>query len=174
MDNFINLYNFIDFAKANRKYLENTANNLKSALKIFEKELNTEELKSIDMIEESINEIFRSVVIANKEKSIVSLNSYKARLLKVIKDYKKYGQNPSKIQSWAVKIKKSTGVLIKKDKPDKNNIILSNSINGSVNNCYKIEFSTRENAKAVLSIPKDITQKEMKTIKAILDSLTAE
>ena len=93
MDKFINLYNFIDFAKANRKYPENTANNLKSAVKIFEKELNSEELKSIDMVEESIGEIFRSLVIAHKDKSIVSLNSYKARLLKVIKDYKKLSED---------------------------------------------------------------------------------
>ena len=97
MDKFTDLYNFIDFAKANRKYADNTANNLKSALKIFEKELNKEELKSIDMVEDSIGEIFRSLVIANKTKSIVSLNTYKARLLKVIKDYKKYSKKINKM-----------------------------------------------------------------------------
>jgi site-specific recombinase XerD len=89
-DKFINLYDFVDFARANRKYPDNTANNLKSTLKIFEKELNAEELKSIDMVKDSIEEIFRSLVIAHKDKSIVSLNTYKARLLKVIKYYKKY------------------------------------------------------------------------------------
>jgi len=90
MDNFHSLYDFIDLAKSNRKYPDNTANNLKSALKIFEKELNAYELKSISMIEDSIEEIFKSVVIANKHKSILSLNTYKARLLKVINDFKKY------------------------------------------------------------------------------------
>jgi len=174
MDKFISLYNFIDFAKANRKYPENTANNLKSALKIFEKELNAEELKSIDMVGESINEIFRSVVIANKQKSIISLNTYKARLLKVIKDYKRYGINPSKIQSWTVKSKESTPLLIKKDKKDKDNINLSNSIDASVNNYYKIEFSLRENAKVALSLPKDVSLKEIKLIKTILDSLSEQ
>src|SRR5574343_1748645 len=94
-DNFSNLYDFIDVAKSNRKYPTNTANNLKSALKIFENELNQDELKSIRMIEDSVEEIFRSVVIANKQKSIVSLNTYKARLLKVITDYKKYGADPA-------------------------------------------------------------------------------
>lgn len=173
MDKFIDLYNFIDFVKANRKYPENTANNLKSALKIFEKELNAEELKSIDMVEDSINEIFRSVVIANKEKSIVSLNTYKARLIKVIKDYKRYGVNPSKIQSWTVKTKKSTPLLVKKDKIDKNKTRLSNSIYEPVDNCYKIEFSLRENAKVLLSIPKNISPKEIKIIKTIIDSFSA-
>ena len=122
MEKFNYLYDFIDFAKANRKYPESTANNLKSALKIFEKELNPEELKSINMIEDSIEEIFRSVAIANKDKSIISLNTYKARLLKVINDYKRYGADPSKIQKWVIKTKKSTPLLIKQDKTDKNKI----------------------------------------------------
>lgn len=174
MEKFVTLYDFIDFAKANRKYPDNTANNLKSALKIFEKELNAEELKSIDMVEDSIEEIFRSVVIANKGKSIISLNTYKARLIKVIKDYKKYGAEPSKIQNWIAKTRKSTPVLIKKDKIDKSKITLSNSINNPVNNCHKIELSLRENTKAIISVPKDINSKEIKKIKSVLDSLIIE
>jgi hypothetical protein len=175
MDKFTSLYTFIDLASTNRKYPKSTANNLKSSLKIFEKELNTEELKSISMVEDSVNEIFRSVVIANKEKSIVSLNTYRARLLKVIKDYKKYGVNPGKMQSWTVKQKQSTPLLISKDKKDKSKDkdILSNPIYASVNNYYKMEFSTRESAKITLSIPKDITPEEVNLIKTILDSLPA-
>ena len=173
MDKFINLYDFIDFAKANRKYPDSTANNLKSALKIFEKELNAEELKSIDMVEDSIGEIFRSLVIANKNKSIVSLNAYKARLLKVIKDYKKYGAEPSKIENWVTKIRKSTPLLIKKDKIDKKNIILSNSINAPVENFHKIDLSF-DCGKAQISIPKNISLKDAKIVKAVIDSLTIE
>ena len=45
MEKFKNLYDFIDLAKVNHKYPGNTANNLKSALKIFEKELNDAILK---------------------------------------------------------------------------------------------------------------------------------
>jgi site-specific recombinase XerD len=171
MDKFINLYDFIDFAKANRKYADNTANNLKSALKIFEKELNAEELKSINMVEDSIGEIFRSLVIANKNKSIVSLNTYKARLLKVIKDYKKYGAEPSKIQHWIAKTRKSTPLLIKKDKPDKMKIILSNSINNPVENFHKIDLSF-SCGKVQISIPKNIDAREAKMLKDIIDSLT--
>ena len=172
-DKFTNLYDFVDFAKANRKYPDSTANNLKSALKIFEKELNVEELKSINMVEDSIGEIFRSLVIAHKDKSIVSLNTYKARLLKVMKDYKKYGAEPSKIQNWMVKIKKSTPLLVNKDKPDKNKIILSKSINTPVDNCHKIDLSM-DCGQIQISVPKNITQKEIKIIKNILDSLDVE
>jgi len=184
MEKFTNLYNFIDFAQANRKYPANTANNLKSAVKIFEKELNAEELKSIAMVEESIAEIFRSLVIAHKDKSIVSLNTYKARLLKVIKDYKKYGAEPSKMQYWLPrprqsfggqgKTRKSTPLLIKNDKTDKEKIRLSNFITTPVDNLHKIEFALRDNAKSIIIVPRDITEKEVKIIKGILDSLIAE
>jgi len=171
-DKFINLYDFIEFARANRKYPDNTANNLRSALKIFEKELNAEELKSISMVEDSMGEIFRSLVIANKNKSILSLNTYKARLLKVIKDYKKYGAEPGKIQNWIVKTKKSTPLLIKKDKTDKKNIGLSNLINAPVEKSHKIDISF-DCDRVQISIPKDISAKEVKMIKGVLDSLTA-
>ncbi|MEK7540817.1 MAG: hypothetical protein AAB529_01060 [Patescibacteria group bacterium] len=173
MDKFIDLYDFIDFAKANKKYPTSTANNLKSALKIFEKELNVEELKSIIMVEDSIEEIFRSLVVAHKDKSIVSLNTYKARLLKVIKDYKKYGADPSKIQYWVAKTRKSTPLLIKKDKPDKKNINLSNSINTPVDNFHKIDLSF-DCGNVQISIPKDISAKEGKIIKDIIDSLATK
>ena len=170
-EKFANLYDFIDFAAANRKYPSNTANNLKSALKIFEKELNAEELKSISMVEESVGEIFRSLVIANKDKSIVSLNTYKARLLKVIKDYKKYGAEPGKIQNWIAKTRQSTPLLIKKDKADKKNIRLSNLIKTPVENFHQITLSF-DCGSAQISIPKNIGAKDAKTIKNIIDSLT--
>lgn len=171
MQKFTYLYDFIDFAKANRKYAENTANNLKSALKIFEKELNPEELKSITMVEDSIEEIFRSVAMANKNKSIVSLNTYKARLLKVIADYKRYGAEPGKIQKWMVKPRKSTALLIKKDNSDKEKTILSETIETSVENAHKIEISLQNGQKAILSIPRSIAPEDIKIIKNILDSL---
>ena len=170
MDKFIYLYDFIDFARANKKYQNSTANNLKSALKIFEKELNTEELKSIGMVEDSIGEIFRSLAIANKDKSIISLNTYKTRLLKVIKDYKKYGKEPSKIQNWIVKTKQPTPLLFKKDKTDKKSINLSNSINTPVDNLHKIDLSL-DCGRAQILIPKNISAKEAEKIKKILDSL---
>ena len=177
MEKFTYLYDFIDFAKANRKYPESTANNLKSALKIFEKELNPEELKSINMVADSVEEIFRSVAIANKDKSIISLNTYKARLLKVINDYKRYGTDPSKIQKWVIrprgqaKEKNSTPLLIQKDKTDKNKITLSNSIPTPVDNVHKIELSFGPNSKFSMQIPNNIKPEEIKLIKNILDSL---
>ncbi len=181
MKKFNELYSFIDFAKGNRKYLENTANNLKSALKIFEKALTDDESDSISLFEDRIEEIFISVINNNKDKSIVSLNTYKARVLKVLSDYKKYGADPAKINKWFVKTRNSlpagrqahqfTGVFNNKDKSDKEKINLSNSINTSVYNMHKIELSLRPNVSSVIIIPRDISAKEAKMIKDIIDSL---
>ena len=174
MNKFIDLYDFIDFARGNRKYAENTANGLKSALKIFEKDLTLDELGSVDLIEDNIEEIFINIVAKNKDKNIGSLNTYKARLLKVIKDYQKYGINPSKIQGCvAKKHTVNTHRLVKKDTQDKNTdnmeITLSNDTNTPV---HKIDLSLRPSMRTTIIVPRDINQREAKTIKDIIDSLT--
>ena len=173
MNKLNDLYNFIDLAKNNRKYPDNTANGLKSALKIFEKVLNVDELNSVDLIEDNIEEIFISAVGKNKDKSIGSLNTYKARLLKVISDYQKYGIDPSKLQGWTIKSDRPIShKLIKKDTLDKNTdnfkIALSDPTNTPV---HKIELCLRHDAKAVISVPKNITAREVQMIKDIMTSL---
>lgn len=173
MNKFNDLYEFIDFAKNNRKYPENTANGLKSALKIFEKELNIDELNSVNLIEDNIEEIFINAVSKNKDKNIGSLNTYKARLLKVIKDYQKYGLDPSKIQRWTTKpaaiARRHTPVKDLSDKEqDKPKTALSDYINTPV---HKIELHLRDDIKSVMHIPKDLSRKEAETLKTIIDSL---
>ena len=176
MHKFSDLYEFIDFAKGNRKYPENTANGLKSALKIFEKELNIDELNSVDLVEDNIEEIFISTVGKNKDKSIGSLNTYKARVLKVIQDYQKYGVDPSKIHGWNIKSNKTiTPKISRKDtsdkEPDKPQITLSDHTNTPV---HKIELSLRDNFKSIIMVPKDINAKEAKMIKDIIDSVVSK
>ena len=176
MNKFKDLYEFVDFAKSNRKYPENTANGLKSALNIFEKELNIDELNSVDLVEDNIEEIFINVVSKNKNKNIGSLNTYKARVLKTIKDYQKYGTNPSKIQGWDTKSYRAVvHKTIKKDTPDKEQdkpqTVISDHTNTPV---HKIELSLRGSVKSTLIVPKDITAKEIKMFKDILDSLPTD
>ncbi len=176
MNKYLDLYDFIDFAKGNRKYPENTANGLKSALKIFEKELNIDELASIDLIEDNIEEIFVSVVGKNKDKSIGSLNTYKARILKVIKDYQRYGVNPSKIQGWDAKANRpAERKTTKEDKSDKNQDNSQTALSDYTNTpVHKIELALRDNIKSTIIVPKDITAKEVKMLKNMLDSMVAD
>jgi hypothetical protein len=169
MNTLEDLYTFIDLAKANRKYPESTANNLKSALKIFEKNLNAGEIKSLHLIETNIDGIFRTVVINNKDKSIGSLNTYKARLIRVINDFKRYGTDPSKLQNWVVK-KNSTPLSVKKDKQDKEKIILSDSHHTPV---HKIELALNKDSIATIIVPKGINREDIKAIKSVLDSLVS-
>lgn len=164
MDNFKTLYGFLEFSKNNKKYTNPVANNIKSALKIFENELTEEEADSIDLAQQNIEEIFLGVVGHNKQKSIASLNAYKARVIRVIQDYQKYGKNPSKIQAWEPRERKSTPLLNVKDKKDKD---LSLPINTPVD---KIELSLK-NGVAQISIPTDISQSDAKKIKNVIDAL---
>ncbi|MCX6720317.1 MAG: hypothetical protein NTW11_00740 [Candidatus Staskawiczbacteria bacterium] len=181
MHKYLDLYDFIDFAKGNRKYPENTANGLKSALKIFEKVLNLDELNSIDLVEDNIEEIFINVVGKNKDKNIGSLNTYKARVLKVIKDYQRYGANPSKIQGWSIPLRGMSrrdtkpNKFIRKDTPDKEQDKTQTALSDHINTpVHKIELSLRDNMKSMVVVPKDITAKEIKMFKDILDSLSVE
>ncbi|MEK7562461.1 MAG: hypothetical protein AAB509_02175 [Patescibacteria group bacterium] len=169
MNKFSDLYDFVGLAQSNRKYTESVVNNLKSSLKIFGKELNEEELGSVDVVKDRIQEIFISVVSNNKNKNIGSLNTYKARLLRIINDYKKYGANPGKIQGWTVNKRQSTPLLNGKDKKDK---ALSLPTNTLVDNVHKIELALDSNSKATLLIPKNITKPESEALKTIIDSLT--
>jgi len=172
MNKFSDLYDFIDIAYSNRKYTESVANNLKSTLKIFGRELNEEELASVDMIEDNIEEIFRIVANKNKDKSMGSLNTYKARLLRIISDYKRYGANPAKIQSWPAKEKKSTHLFNQQDKKDKPLSFSNHTPVNSVENCHKIDLALKNGSHAILHIPANVSTQDIKTIKAILDSLS--
>lgn len=175
MNKFSDLYEFIDVARSNRKYPSNTANGLKSALKIFEKELNIDEISSVGLVEDNLDEIFINVVSSNKDKNIGSLNTYKARVLKVIKDYQKYGIDPSKMQGWNTKVHKiishkSIRQDIQDKHQDKPQTVLSSSLNTPVENVHKIELSLKTGG-VKMTLPKNINSEEIKIIKNILDSL---
>jgi len=174
MNKFSDLYNFVDLAKNNRKYPPNTANGLFSALKLFEKQLNIDELSSVGLIEENIEEIFIGVVGTNKDKNIASLNTYKTRLLKVIADYQKYGINPSKMQTWQVTSSRpAIHKTVKKDTQDKNLDNTETELSDVANTpVHKIDLSLRNNGRATLSIPRNITPKDINSIKNILDALS--
>ncbi|MCX6721150.1 MAG: hypothetical protein NT026_00905 [Candidatus Staskawiczbacteria bacterium] len=161
MNTFKDLYEFINLAKNNRKYAASTANNLKSAVKIFEKELTSNERDSIDIVEQNIEEIFVNVINKNKDKNINSLGAYKARLLKVIEDYKRYGKNPSRMQNWIARHRHSTPMVKNQDKQDKNKINLSAHTPNPVDNEGRIEITVQANSRIVILLSKNPSKKEI-------------
>jgi len=103
MKKFTELYDFIDRAIKSRNYPENTGISLKTALKLFEKELNEEERNSISEFSKNIEQIYSSVCSKAKNFSAGSLATYKSRVIKVLTDYEKYGIDPTKMSGWPKK-----------------------------------------------------------------------
>jgi len=169
MDEYNKLYEFIELAQKNRKYPTNTAHGRRAALKLFESVLHLDELGSLDLIEERIEEIYLSLISAYKNKfSIKSLSTYKGRFLKLIKDYKKYGKNPSLMDKWEVKQRKYNKKIDSKEKDiDQSNI--SSSINRHV---YKVTISLDNNREIVIQLPNKLTKEDTSIITKIILSLS--
>lgn len=98
---FNSLYEFIDIAEKNRKYLPNTATNYRTPLRLVESELTDEEKNSIDLVKTHLNEIFTLLYSKNSSNlSASSLEVYKRRVHGLINDYEKYGNDPAKMAAW--------------------------------------------------------------------------
>ena len=90
---------------------------MKTALNLFEKELNDQERESISDFEKNLEHIYQNVFSKNKNSfSAGSLVTYKSRVAKVLSDYAKYGSDPVSMANWSPKVinrtrlKKKSGV----------------------------------------------------------------
>ena len=170
MNEFNSLYEFINLAQKNRKYPANTAHGRRAALKLFETVLHLDELESLDLIEERMKEIYLSLISKHREAfSIKSLNTYKARFLKLIKDYKKYGTNPQAIAGWEIKVREyKSKDIISDNKKDTN---LSRSSSPLHRPVYKIQISLSDGANCIIEVPAKLTQEDISIITKIIGSL---
>lgn len=170
--NISQIYEFIDSAAHSRKYPANTASSLKTALRLFEGELTDEEKDSIELVQKNLNTIYRAVYEKNKTKYTAnSLDVYRKRVSKVIKDYLAYGIDPSKMHAWSPNIRKraerqkqkSNSTKSEVDTYDKGQKEDTAEI-GSV----KIEWPLSKNRKAIILIPDDLTHGEAKILKNLI------
>lgn len=178
MEKFTDLYQFIDRAIRSRKYPQNTGGALKSALKLFETEINDDERNSLESFKANFEQIYRSVCTKNSDRfSVASLATYRNRILKVIKDYEKYGVDPTKMVNWTPKIKASSKKNSDSNQPAKN-IQNSNEMTETYttnnSNAHRLVLALRPDFKFILEVPMDISFGESKKIKAVLDSLVIE
>lgn len=173
------LYDFIDKAIKNRKYLPNTGQSLKGALKAFEPELNEEERGSIQTFKDNIDHIVSTIY--NKKGNAVSaasLSTYKSRILKVIGDYEKYGTDPVKMTSWsppkpAIREKKDRIQVSKEDSGSKSKVddeLIGNLPSGM----HKMDLQLRPGVKFTFILPYDLTNKEVVKINSVLGSLAID
>lgn len=177
------LYDFINTAQKNRKYVDNTAQGLRAALKLFEKELNSEEKNSIDTLESNLEEIYRNVFLKNKNNyGADSLLVYKRRINKIISDYRKYGIDPHKMASWSVKTvirspRTPKGIKDKEQISNSNEFPGTDSTSGTGGSSpyHKIEIALGNSiTKSVLIIPKDMKKSDAAILKSIIDNLVQD
>ncbi|HSX10075.1 MAG TPA: hypothetical protein VLF93_08030 [Candidatus Saccharimonadales bacterium] len=175
MNDIVNqLTDFIEIAKKNRKYPSGTAIGRSAALNLFAQELNEQERNSIETFKNNFDQIYQSVYNKNKSKmSIESLETYKGRINKLIKDYEEYGVDPSKLANWnrpARKVRQSASISKKNKKSgpvdeEKNQTnITNNDLELS-----RYELPLRPGTKAIILIPSDITKSEVSKLKKYFD-----
>ena len=98
------LHSFIDRATRSRKYPENTASGLRAALRLFEGFVNEEEKDSLDVFKKNLDHIYQAVVLKKgNDFSAASLEVYKSRIQKVLRDFNDYGIDPVRMASWSPK-----------------------------------------------------------------------
>ena len=104
--NIDSLYDFINAAEKSRKYAPNSAAGLRSALRLFQKELNEEEKSSTSLFRQNFNQIYQQVVNKNiSSYNASSLDVYRKRILRLLSDYEKYGIDPTKLSTWTPKVR---------------------------------------------------------------------
>jgi uncharacterized ferritin-like protein (DUF455 family) len=104
------------------------------------------------------------------------VETYKSRVKKAISDFQRYGLNPTGMNSWNPKI------TVRKKKNDQSKIqeltpenvdqnIEKDEVELSSNKTTKFELPLRENTKAIILLPTDITKKEIAILRKYIDFL---
>lgn len=169
------LLDFIDTAERNRKYPVGTAAGRRSALRLFEVELNDEEKESLDTFKKNLDQIYQNVFNKNKSNMIAgSLATYKMRLLSLIKDYEKYGQDPTKLANWNRPVRRynkaSSEQEPKRSNPTakpKQEVLLPEK--GS--DFSRFELPLRPGIKAIIIVPSDISKSEVEKLRSYINFL---
>lgn len=177
MTKYQDLIEFIDRAKRSRKYPEATAHSLTTALRLYQAELNDEELASIDKFKANFEQITRSVFSKHQSRfTASSLATYRSRVQKVLTDFNKYS-DPVKMNSWNPKVvtrlkKSSPSEKSKESRSTKDSS--EDEVLGFQTNIptHRIEFALREDARVLILLPRDITSTEIERVKTIIDAMT--
>lgn len=164
MDNNLNaVLNFISAARKSRKYPARTAENLKYALRLIEDQITPEEHESTKLLLDNIDKIFHEYYAKNQARlSATSLEVYKSRVRKVLREFNEYGTNPAKMASWnpvlrTRKSKENSSMQV----GGKANIETDFFAPGVSENTTRFELPLENNRKVVFLTPKDINQQEI-------------
>jgi hypothetical protein len=172
-DSLNTLKDFIEAAEKSRKYPRNTALALKTALRLFEPELNEEEKTSVDKFQENFESIYAAVFEKNKTKfSTGSLDTYRKRISRLLNDYFAYGRDATKMNAWKPTVRQST----RTSKTISNKSAVQPSLEDTASlsaelgsKVDRIEWSFNDKRKALLVLPLDLTASEAETLKDLID-----
>lgn len=168
------LREFIVAAQKSRKYPDNTAGALKSALRLFETELTDEERESLDTFKDHLDQIYQSVYNKYKSKmSAASLQTYRRRIDVLLSDYEKYGIDPSKMASWNREshIRRSNRTIKPAEKEADNTVVSGERSSEQGSKIIRFEISLRPDVKAIILTPSDMTLEEVEKIKGYVEFL---
>lgn len=173
------LYDFIDRAETNRKYLPNVATNFRTPLRLIEKELTEEERSSVDLIKKNLDQIINLIYSKNGNKlSASSLEVYRKRIKSLIADYENYGKDPSAMANWSRPITTRTHRENKVKSVDRNNGVAASIINNDIPNVSTENESSivkheemLTHGKAFIFTPKKLEVSDLGILQAYLNYL---
>jgi len=178
------LYEFIERAKRDRKYAENTAFGRKAALQLYELELSEDEKKSIDLIYERLDRISQAVFSKNSKKfSSSTLAVYKRRVKNLIDDYRKFGTSAEGMAAWSTNRKTRTQNKSTAEAMGSNPVTLEEAlmvparpapIFTNSTSTHDLNVQLRPDLRLTLSLPYDLAPKEASRLKLLIDSMTVD
>lgn len=177
-DTIQTLTDFLHTAEKNRKYPVNSIYGIKAALRLFSQELKDEEKESFDTFKDHFEQIYQSVFHKNKATvAVASLETYKRRISGLLKDYEKYGTDPTKMANWERPVrkvntrKKSAESSSESQEARQDNVSRSVSLDKGTP-MHRLELSLRPNVKAIILVPSDLTKDEGEQIKGLIEYLS--
>ncbi len=167
------LREFIETAERSRKYPQSSATAFKVALNLFAGHLNQEELSSVETFSKNLEQIYGAVFNANKTKySSGSLATYRARVMKVLADYNRFGKEPQKFTSWEPKLRKFATRSRKSSSDAESTLVGSQT--GSVgviplqpgdNSVDRLELSLSDGRRAFIIVPRGLNPEDTEKIR---------
>lgn len=181
MNNIENLQDFIKRAERNYKYKPNTAGALSAALKLFSTVMTDDELSEEKFPIDKLDEIAERIHTKFADKySVDSLQTYKSRITRVVKDFAQYGSDAKSMASWnpltkqrTIKPKLTKTKLHKQEIEKQDDSHLSKEQNANIPGLKDITLPLTNNRNVVIYYPTDLTEDEASKLGTVLKSIAA-
>ena len=103
-----------------------------------------------------------------------TLETYRKRVSSLLKDYERYGIDPTKMANWSRPLRNTTGVKRKKPEVTKNinpTKVATLEHSQQTVETSRLELTLRPGIKAIILVPSDITKPEVQKIRSYIDFL---